>query len=331
MSLASFFAAYTFLYFWASGSGYVASLPAALWSSDISSMLMVSPTFYLASTAILRGGVGPRRRAFPFLFPPALFAVGFGAYNAITRPFASWAAGSTPGHFSGPMLSWLTTAAILSYLVSIILCLVVAYRVQKAGEVPHRSLFRSQVAFLFVYLAAALLALVACVAEDEDLLRLAVVAIGLIATGFTLTCSKILYFPSGRLERSRGSRHRSEWDIGSQALSARLKILMEKSAPYRDESLSLDRLARMVGVDPKQLSYYFRTSLSRNFRGYINELRLEAVCRDLVVKPEAPILTIAFENGFNSKSSFNAVFFRTYGVTPREYRVSHVAAEPHRG
>lgn len=130
----------------------------------------------------------------------------------------------------------------------------------------------------------------------------------LVAIVFTLTASTILYFPADRPDQSRVSTTRREWDLDSESLSKHLDILMERSAPYRDANLTLVKLARMVGEDPKRLTYHFRTCLSTNFRGYLNGLRLKAVCRDLIDKPHSTILTIAFENGFNSKSSFNALF-----------------------
>ena len=76
----------------------------------------------------------------------------------------------------------------------------------------------------------------------------------------------------------------------------------------------------MLGEEPKRLSYHLNVSLSTSFRGYINELRLAAVCQDLLAEPRRSILDIAFANGFNSKSSFNTLFFKKYGITPREFR-----------
>ncbi len=144
----------------------------------------------------------------------------------------------------------------------------------------------------------------------------------LVAIVFTLTASTILYFPADRPDLSRASTTRREWDLNSESLSKRLDLLMERSAPYRNANLTLVKLAHMLGEDPKPLTYHFKTCLSTNFRGYLNGLRLKAVCRDLVDKPHSTILTIAFENGFNSKSSFNMLFYETFAVTPRNFRAA---------
>ena len=89
---------------------------------------------------------------------------------------------------------------------------------------------------------------------------------------------------------------------------------------YRNEELTLPQLARALGVEPRRLSYHFKTRCGTNFRGYINDLRLRAVCRDLLESPDSSILDLAYKNGFNSKSSFNMLFLKAYGLTPREFR-----------
>ena len=95
---------------------------------------------------------------------------------------------------------------------------------------------------------------------------------------------------------------------------------MKTEAPYRDETLSLRQLAGMLGVEPKRLSYHLNLHHAKSFRSYINELRLEAVCRDLMADSHRTILDTAFANGFNSKSSFNELFLKKYGKTPKEFR-----------
>jgi AraC-like DNA-binding protein len=140
---------------------------------------------------------------------------------------------------------------------------------------------------------------------------------GLVAMAYALSRSAVFYFSGGR---ASGPAARPEWDRLAPELTARLELLMESSALYRDPALSLQRLAHALGVEPKRLSYHLHTVFSMTFRTYLNEWRLKAVCRDLCAASHRSILHTAFENGFNSKSSFNTLFYQKYGRTPREFR-----------
>ena len=142
--------------------------------------------------------------------------------------------------------------------------------------------------------------------------------IGLIAVAYTLSHMGFSYFSQDRPPMLR--RARPEWDESAEELASRLQSLMGEAAPYRDEELSLQALALMLGVKPWRLSYHLNSRLSFNFRGYINDWRLKSVCEDLLKCPGRSILDIAFENGFNSKSRFNSLFLQKYGMTPSEYR-----------
>ena len=140
-----------------------------------------------------------------------------------------------------------------------------------------------------------------------------------------LSRTSAFYFP-GMDSIAGFRRRRSEWDQTSTEFLSRLNALMEASAPYRDPELTLQRLARMLDVEPKRLSYHLRMDSSSTFRSYVNDWRLKSVCRDLPRKPDRSILDIAFDNGFNSKSTFNALFIRKYSKTPRQFRRDSLAA-----
>ncbi len=324
MSIDCFAICYLFFYFWAVRERSLPYIPAALVSSDISAMFIVVPLFFIASRSILDGGVPSIRHFGVFLLPPLVFAFGFALYNGLTASSPLQSTASLPGHFDTPLLSILTTIPSASYSAAIIINLFRARKVLKDREAPPGAAIKTQVIFLFIYLALSWVLVAACVLRRELLLSLAFAALGLAAACFTLTCTSVVYFAERQFASSgKPGVSRPDWDATADEITAKLDRVFNETSLYSDANLTLPRLARMVGVKQQRLSYHFKTSLRTNFRGYINDARLRAVCRDLRERPSASILEIALENGFNSKSSFNSLFFKAFGLTPREYRSRH--------
>lgn len=101
-----------------------------------------------------------------------------------------------------------------------------------------------------------------------------------------------------------------------------LENIMQDRKPYLNNNLTLNQLADMVSISPHNLSEVINTQLNQNFFDYINQFRVEQVKRDLVdpTKQNLTFLTLGLEAGFNSKSSFNAIFKKHTGKTPSEFR-----------
>ena len=97
---------------------------------------------------------------------------------------------------------------------------------------------------------------------------------------------------------------------------------MEEKKPYTDSNLSLHQLAEMLDMTPHNLSEVINTGLNQNFFDFVNQYRVENVKRDVTdeQKGHLKLLSIALDAGFNSKSSFNAIFKKHTGMTPSEYR-----------
>ncbi len=101
-----------------------------------------------------------------------------------------------------------------------------------------------------------------------------------------------------------------------------LKKAMETNRYYQDAELTLSSLAEKLEMQPKELSRIINTGLKKNFNDLINEYRV----RDIVQKMQNPafdhitLLGIAFEAGFNSKSTFNRTFKQMTGKSPVEYK-----------
>ena len=111
-------------------------------------------------------------------------------------------------------------------------------------------------------------------------------------------------------------------DDTAQALRTRLQDVMDDDQPFLENDLTLADLAQRVGATSHQLSQLFSQHLGETFFDFINRHRVDAV-RLTLSRPQAagrPLLEIALECGFGSKSTFNDTFRRLTGMSPGEYR-----------
>ena len=101
----------------------------------------------------------------------------------------------------------------------------------------------------------------------------------------------------------------------------RLNQLMQKEKTYKKEELSLAYLAQLLGIHSNNLSQVINTYEKKSFYDYINSLRIEEF-KKLALLPENSrytLLSLAFECGFNSKTSFNRNFKKITGESPSAY------------
>ena len=91
-----------------------------------------------------------------------------------------------------------------------------------------------------------------------------------------------------------------------------------KSANFK-KKLSLEEMAKDLGVSKYVLSRLFSKIFHRNFNQYLNDARLSYACTRLVNSGDT-ILDICLDSGFDSQRTFNRAFKERYRITPSEYR-----------
>jgi len=102
-----------------------------------------------------------------------------------------------------------------------------------------------------------------------------------------------------------------------------LKNALKAGQLHQDAALSVSSLAEKLEIPAHEVSRIINTALKKNFNDFVNEYRV----RDVIEKMQDPaydhitILGIAFESGFNSKSTFNRTFRQMTGKSPAEYKV----------
>ncbi|HEX7902766.1 MAG TPA: helix-turn-helix domain-containing protein [Chitinophagaceae bacterium] len=98
--------------------------------------------------------------------------------------------------------------------------------------------------------------------------------------------------------------------------------LMEQEKIYQETELTLQQLAGKLQVPTYQVSQTLREGMKKNFYDLVNSYRVEEAKR-LLLDPgnnNYTILSVGFEAGFNSKTTFNTVFKKFTGLTPTEFR-----------
>ena len=108
---------------------------------------------------------------------------------------------------------------------------------------------------------------------------------------------------------------------GAAELHQKLTRLMETEKTFSESELTLTGLAKKLGTHPNYLSQVINEKEGKNFYDYINTLRTDEFKR-LIANPgnqKFTLLSLAFECGFNSKSSFNKYFKKMTGQSPSEY------------
>jgi AraC-like DNA-binding protein len=104
-------------------------------------------------------------------------------------------------------------------------------------------------------------------------------------------------------------------------MGARLQQLMETEKLYQEPELTLGDLAKKLQTNSSVLSRVINQCFMLNFNDYVNKHRVE----DVIEKMNNPkfsnqtLLSIAFDAGFNSKSTFNRAFLKFKETTPRYY------------
>jgi len=105
-----------------------------------------------------------------------------------------------------------------------------------------------------------------------------------------------------------------------------LEQIMQSGQEYLKSGLTLPKLAEAVGCSVNILSQVINSGFGTSFFDYLNRYRIERA-RELLENSNNQsdaILTIAFAVGFNSNSAFYSAFKKHVGMTPAQYRQSHL-------
>ncbi len=111
--------------------------------------------------------------------------------------------------------------------------------------------------------------------------------------------------------------HKNDVDVYYSSLIQ----LMDSEKLFLDSRLSIKTVADKLGMSVNHLSQVINQQSGKNFFKFINEYRVEEAKILLLDQSNKKytILAIAYDCGFNSKSSFNTIFKQYMGKTPSDF------------
>lgn len=107
----------------------------------------------------------------------------------------------------------------------------------------------------------------------------------------------------------------------AKELNEQLQQLIKSHKPHLDEQISLAKLASLLGISSHQLSELLNIHNETTFYDFLNNLRYEEALNILHnADVNLTIADIAYQAGFNNRTSFYSVFKEKSGVTPSQYK-----------
>jgi AraC-like DNA-binding protein len=105
----------------------------------------------------------------------------------------------------------------------------------------------------------------------------------------------------------------------SDKIQQRLNEIRSYVICNAERHISLDDIARHVGMNRSSFCVFFKKETGKPFVDFLNEYRISVACK-LLVDTGLEVADICFRSGFNSIPYFNRAFLRYAGTTPLKYR-----------
>ncbi|MEM1321994.1 MAG: helix-turn-helix domain-containing protein [Bacteroidota bacterium] len=115
-------------------------------------------------------------------------------------------------------------------------------------------------------------------------------------------------------------------DDKSQQIYQQVQQIFEESQLFTKRQLKLSDLAQKINAPPYQLSQIINAYHGKPFYDFVASYRVNLLKKRLADPSykQFTILSLGLDCGFNSKSSLNRVFKEHIGLTPAQYRKSHL-------
>ncbi len=170
---------------------------------------------------------------------------------------------------------------------------------------------------ILILVSAYLYILFASNIYTRDLDYIYVVPMGLFIYAISYKLSNQNWLPVKSTERYKSSNLKQ--DVKSKYINTLEKVMIADK-PYLQNDLRLKDLASLIDINPHHLSQLINEHYNCSFFDFINQYRITQAEQLMISQPKTNLLQIAFDAGFNNKTSFVNAFKKFKGTTPSKFR-----------
>lgn len=124
------------------------------------------------------------------------------------------------------------------------------------------------------------------------------------------------YFP--RVEKNFLSSEIFEYALKESGFK-RLNKVLNYTFSHASDNITVDEIAGEANLSRSQFSRFFKERTGKTFISFLNEVRIENACTQLLNTRES-IEKISYDNGFQNISNFNRQFRKIKRVSPSQFR-----------
>ncbi|TCP22613.1 AraC family transcriptional regulator [Tenacibaculum skagerrakense] len=121
------------------------------------------------------------------------------------------------------------------------------------------------------------------------------------------------------IENSNSSPKEITFELDKNFIE-KLERLMQNEKPYLNPDLNLSKLSELLEMKPKQVSMKINQNFEKNFYDLVNSFRVKEFQERVKATDlqKISLLGLAYDCGFNSKSTFNSAFKKETQQTPSQ-------------
>jgi AraC-like DNA-binding protein len=105
----------------------------------------------------------------------------------------------------------------------------------------------------------------------------------------------------------------------SDSEGLRMNSVYQFTMAHYTENIKLQQIANIAYLTPQAFCRYFKKHTRKTYVTFLSEIRINEACKKILAGDFDSMSSVAYDTGFTSAVSFNRVFKKITGRSPRQY------------